>query len=58
MSSISSLDSGIWRSELHAGYGSRTAGMPLLSTNVGVDDSEMPMRGGPSDSVEGTNFWP
>ena len=56
MSSISSFESGIWRSDDQAGYGSRAPGPE--STKVGVEASDMPMRGGPRDSEEGVYFWP
>ncbi len=55
ISSISSFESGMLRSEPQAGYASREPARPW-STKVGVEDSEIPILGGPSDSVDGMYF--
>jgi hypothetical protein len=57
ISSISSLLRGMFRSADHAGYWSRDAPGPKLSTNVGAPESVLPMRGGPPrESADGAYF--
>ena len=53
MSSISSLDSGIWRSVVHAGYWSLTPDGGTYSTNAVALDSDGPIRDCPNDSADG-----
>ena len=53
MSSISSLESGIWRSVVQAAYWSLAPDGGTYSTNAVALDSDGPIRDCPNDSADG-----
>lgn len=58
ISSISSLERGIWRSAVQAGYGSRAPGGPAYSAYAVAVVSDKPTLG-PNDSEDAGGYrWP